>query len=55
MEKRHTVTYMQYVHLCVCVCVCVLFEGAGTEFELRVDFANKLLFCVTSLILRFNF
>ena len=41
--------------VCVCVCVCVLFEGAGTEFELRVDFANKLLFCVTSLILRFNF
>ena len=41
--------------VCVCVCVCVLFGGAGTDFELRVDFANKLLFCVTSLILRFNF
>ena len=57
MEKRHAVTCMQCVHLCVCVCVCVcvLFGGAGTEFELRVDFENKLLFCVTSLILRFNF
>lgn len=53
MEKRHAVTCMQYVHLCVCVCV--LFWGAGTEFKLRVDFVNKLLFCVTSLILRFNF
>ena len=51
MEKRHAVTCMQYVHLCMCV----LFWGAGTEFELRVDFVNKLLFCVTSLSLRFNF